>query len=99
MLSLPSVHFCRPRPFGRARFRPGFTLIELMIVVGIVAILAAIAYPSYQSQIRKTRRGADLHRERLLRRKPLRQRHGHGLAIYQVAHRRGRGILRHRPEE
>ncbi|WP_083924885.1 type IV pilin protein [Lamprocystis purpurea] len=57
MLSLPSVHFCRPRPFGRARFRPGFTLIELMIVVGIVAILAAIAYPSYQSQIRKTRRG------------------------------------------
>jgi len=57
MLSSPSVQLHRPRPFGRARFRPGFTLIELLTVVGIVSILAAIAYPSYQSQVRKTRRG------------------------------------------
>jgi len=35
----------------------GFTLIELMIVVAIVAVTAAIALPSYQSQIQKTRRG------------------------------------------
>jgi len=34
----------------------GFTLIELMITVAVVAILAAIAYPSYLSQIQKSRR-------------------------------------------
>ncbi|MDO9434344.1 type IV pilin protein [Hydrogenophaga sp.] len=36
----------------------GFTLIELMIVVAIVGILSALAYPSYTSYMQKTRRGA-----------------------------------------
>jgi type IV pilus assembly protein PilE len=34
----------------------GFTLIELVIAVAIVSILAAIAFPSYQTYLRKSRR-------------------------------------------
>lgn len=41
---------------GRVRRHAGVTLLELMIVVVIVGILAAIAYPSYQDQVRKSRR-------------------------------------------
>jgi len=34
----------------------GFTLIEMLITVAVLSILAAIAYPSYQDQVRKSRR-------------------------------------------
>jgi type IV pilus assembly protein PilE len=41
---------CSKRPIG------GFTMIELMIVLGVVGVLAVIAYPSFQDSLRKSRR-------------------------------------------
>ena len=45
------ISLTRPPPEQR-----GFTLIELMIAVAIVAIIAAIALPSYRESVAKSRR-------------------------------------------
>ena len=40
----------------RKRIQKGFTLIEAMIVVALISILAAMAYPSYKEAVARSRR-------------------------------------------
>ena len=41
---------------ARARHRRGFSLIELMVAVGIAAVLAAAAIPSWREHVRRVHR-------------------------------------------
>lgn len=40
----------------RSKQSHGFTLVEVMIVLGILGILGGLIYPSYQGAVRKTKR-------------------------------------------
>ena len=42
--------------YKRSVSRRGFTLIELMVTLTIVAVLAAVAYPTYLAQVREANR-------------------------------------------
>ena len=42
------------------RIRDGFTLMEMLIVIAIIAVLVAIAIPVFSSQLEKAREAADL---------------------------------------
>ena len=42
--------------FNSQRSTGGFTLIELVIVVAVIALLASVAFPAYQDSVQKSRR-------------------------------------------
>jgi type IV pilus assembly protein PilE len=55
LLKLPLMHFAKPTHTSASRKR-GFTLIEVMIVVSVIAVLSSIALPSFEAQLQKARR-------------------------------------------
>lgn len=44
---------------GKRKDKKGFTLMEMLIVVAIIAVLVAIAVPTFNSSLDKARKAAD----------------------------------------
>lgn len=51
------LNFVKESDMKRNTRKKGFSLVELMIVIAIVAILVSLAIPSYSRYIRKANRG------------------------------------------
>ncbi|MEG0185715.1 MAG: pilin [Stenotrophomonas sp.] len=55
---METTHHGHATNAGTRRSQRGFTLIELMIVIAIVSILAAVSFPQYQKFIAKSKLSA-----------------------------------------
>ncbi len=83
-------HFLRNIPSDN---RKGFTLLELMIVIAILAVLAAIAIPQYKSYTDRARHAKVLQTMRMIERE---------ITVFQILHGRfpqnlietGLGVIR-----
>ena len=53
---LANFNKCHPLWKSKQVYQRGFTLVEVMIVVAILGVLAAIAYPNYQRYVIKSKR-------------------------------------------